>query len=124
MGGLCNLANTIHLLIVHSPLKVIEFHTHSDALAADEGKRIPLGSSTSISYNNLDYRFKNITDQDIQLLLWCEGEFLHDELRSEGPFPWRYHAIEEDHHFKKEDHKYYRISKIYIQTICLRHKKD
>ena len=40
-GGLCNLANTIHLLILHSPLKVTEFHSHSDALAPDGAKRIP-----------------------------------------------------------------------------------
>ena len=64
-GGLCNLANTIHWLVLHSPLEVTEFHKHSDALAPDEGKRLPFSSGTSVSYNNLDYRFKNNTNQDI-----------------------------------------------------------
>ena len=32
-GGLCNLANTLNLLIMHSPLEVTELHTHSDALS-------------------------------------------------------------------------------------------
>ncbi len=32
-GGLCNLGNTLHLLVLHSPLKVTEFHKHSNALA-------------------------------------------------------------------------------------------
>ena len=112
-GGLCNLGNTIHLLVLHSPLEVTEFHKHSDALAPDEGKRVPFSSGTSISYNYIDYRFKNNTDQDVQLLLWCEGEFLHAELRSEREFPWRYKLLEEDHHFQKEGDKYYRVSKIY-----------
>ena len=112
-GGLCNLANTMHLLILHSPLKVTEFHSHSDALAPDEGKRIPFNSGTSVCYNNVDYRFKNNTDQNVQLLMWCEGEFLHAELRSEREFPWSYRLVEENHHFKKEEEKYYRISKIY-----------
>ena len=71
-GGLCNLANTIHLLILHSPLKVTEFHSHSDALAPDGAKRIPFSSGTSVNYNYIDYRFKNNTDQNIQLLVWCE----------------------------------------------------
>ena len=116
-GGLCNLANTIHLLILHSPLKVTEFHSHSDALAPDGAKRIPFSSGTSVNYNYIDYRFKNNTDQNIQLLVWCENERLYGELRSEREFPFRYKLTEEDHHFHKEGNKYYRISKIYKNTI-------
>lgn len=112
-GGLCNLSNTIHLLVLHSPLTVTEFHKHSDALAPDEGKRVPFSAGTSVNYNYIDYKFKNDTDQDVQLLVWCENEKLFAELRSEKAFPWSYEIIEEDHHFKKEKEKYYRNSKIY-----------
>lgn len=112
-GGLCNLGNTIHLLVLHSPLEVTEFHNHSDALAPDGEKRVPFSTGTCISYNNIDYRFKNNTDQDIQILVWCENEKLYAELRSEREFPWSYELVEENHHFKKENDKYYRISKIY-----------
>ena len=116
-GGLCNLGNTIHLLVLHSPLKVTEFHKHSDALAPDEGKRVPFSSGTSVCYNNIDYRFQNNTDLDVQLLAWCEDGKLHAELRSEREFPWRYELVEEDHHFAKEGGKYYRNSKIYRKVI-------
>ncbi len=116
-GGLCNLGNTLHLLVLHSPLEVTEFHSHSDALAPDAGKRVPFSSGTSVSYNYIDYRFKNNTDQNLQLCVWCEGEMLHAELRSEREFPWRYELVEEDHHFRKEKEKYYRISRIYKVTI-------
>lgn len=112
-GGLCNLANTIHWLVLHSPLEVTEFHKHSDALAPDEGKRLPFNSGTSVSYNNLDYRFKNTTNQDIQISIWCENEKLYGELRSEKEFPWCYELVEENHHFKKSGDKFYRNSKIY-----------
>lgn len=112
-GGLCNLGNTIHLLVLHSPLKVTEFHKHSDALAPDEGKRVPFGTGTSICYNYIDYKFQNVTDRDVQLLVWTEGEILHAELRSEKPFPNTYELVEEDHHFKKSGEKFYRNSKIY-----------
>lgn len=115
-GGLCNLANTIHLLVLHSPLKVTEFHSHSDALAPDEGKRIPFSAGTSVNYNYIDYCFQNNTDQDVQLLVWCENERLYGELRSMRAFPFRYALTEEDHHFHKEGEKYYRISKIYKNT--------
>lgn len=115
-GGLCNLANTIHLLVLNSPLTVTEFHKHSDALAPDQGKRVPLSAGTSVSYNNLDFRFKNNTDQDFQLLTWCEGEVLHTQLRSQGAIHYRYELVEEGHHFRKEGEKYYRVSKIYRQS--------
>lgn len=116
-GGLCNLGNAIHLLVLHSPLQVIEFHKHSDALAPDEGKRVPFSAGTSVCYNHIDYRFKNTTDQDVQLLIWCEGEILHAELRSEKSFPYSYELIEENHHFEKEGKKFYRNSKIYRNII-------
>lgn len=115
-GGLCNLANIIHILVLHSPLTVTEFHSHSDALAPDHGKRIPFSAGTSVSYNQIDYRFRNDTDQKIQLRVWCKGNLLCAQLRSEKEFPWTYEISEEDHHFRKEGKKYYRVSKIYKDT--------
>ncbi|MBR2877449.1 MAG: VanW family protein [Clostridia bacterium] len=115
-GGLCNLGNTVHLLVLHSPLEVTEFHSHSDALAPDEGGRVPFSAGTSVSYNNIDFKFKNNTDQDVQLLLWCEEETLFAELRSEREFPESYKIVEEDHHFQKEGEKFFRVSKIYKES--------
>ena len=116
-GGICNLANTINLLVIHSPLLITEFHTHSDALAPDETGRIPLNAGTSVSYNHIYYRFKNTTNQSFQLMLWCEGEVLHAALRSERELPYTYDILEENHHFTKEKEKFYRISKIYKATL-------
>lgn len=115
--GLCNLANTINNLILHSPLQIVEFHKHSDALASDIGHRVPMANGTSVSYNYIDYRFKNNTNQNIQIILWCDEEKLYGELRSEQEFSCSYDLIEENHHFEKEDDKYYRVSKIYRNTI-------
>ena len=116
-GGLCNLGNTIHLLILNSPLTVTEIHHHSDALAPDHGRRIPYSAGTSVSYNSIDFRFKNETDQNVQLLLWCDEENLYGELRSEREYPWTYAITEDGHHFQKEGEKYYRVSKIYKETF-------
>lgn len=116
-GGLCNLGNTIHWLVLHSPLDVVEFHSHSDALAPDGPKRIPFSSGTSVCYNYIDYRFQNNTDQDVQLLVWCEDGKLHGEIRSLREYPWQYQLVEEDHHFKKEGEKFYRNSRIYQQKL-------
>lgn len=38
-GGLCQLGNLIHYLVLHTDLEVIEKHHHSDALFPDEKRR-------------------------------------------------------------------------------------
>ena len=116
-GGLCNLANTIHRVVLLSPLTVTEFHKHSDVLSPDEGARVPFSSGTSVFYNNGDYRFKNETDQTFQLLLWCDADNLYAALRCEHPLPYTYRIVEEGHYFQQEGDKYYRVSKIYKETL-------
>lgn len=116
-GGLCQMANMIHMLVLHSPLKVIELHHHTDALFPDDRRRVPFGTGTSVYYNNVDYRFLNNQDQDVQILVWVENGELCGELRSERPFPYRYKLVEEGHHFKMENGVFYRISKVYRIVI-------
>jgi vancomycin resistance protein VanW len=111
------MANMIHWLILNSPLKVTELHHHSDALFPDERRRVPFGTGTSVCYNSLDYRFKNDTDQAVQILVWTKEGELMGELRSEAPFLYRYKLVEEDHHYRKEGDDYYRISKVFRNVI-------
>ena len=123
-GGLCQLANMIHYLVLNSPLEVVELHHHSDALFPDDRRRVPFGTGTSVFYNYLDYRFKNTLDQNIQILIWVDNDVLCGELRSEKEIPYRYKLVEENHHFKKEGEKYYRISQVYRITIDKKTKKE
>lgn len=116
-GGLCQLANMVHWLVLNSPLEIIEIHHHSDALFPDEQRRVPFGTGTSIFYKNIDYQFKNTSKQNVQLSFWLDETDLCGELRSESPFPYRYKIFEENHHFIKEDDGYYRVSQVYRATI-------
>lgn len=116
-GGLCQMANMIHWLVLNSPLTVTELHHHSDALFPDERRRVPFGTGTSVCYNNIDYRFRNTTDQNVQILVWVEDGELCGELRSEKPFPNRYKLVEENNHFRKEGDTFYRISQVYRHVI-------
>lgn len=116
-GGLCQMANMIHWLILNSPLEVTELHHHSDALFPDERRRVPFGTGTSVLNNYVDYRFKNTTDQNVQIAVWIENGELCGELRSEKAYPFRYKLVEENHRFRKENGKFYRISKVYRIAI-------
>ena len=116
-GGLCQMANLIHWLVLNSPLTVTELHHHSDALFPDERRRVPFGTGTSVCYNNIDYRFRNDTDQTVGLFVWLTDDELCGELRSERPYPLRYRLTEENHHFRREGEKYYRISQVYRTAV-------
>ena len=115
-GGLCQLANMIHWLILHSPLEVTELHHHSDALFPDVKRRVPFGTGTSISYNALDYRFKNVTKYPVQLRLWLDDTMLYGELRGMEELENKYKLVEEDNHYAQENEIYYRNSKVYSGT--------
>lgn len=113
-GGLCQMANMIHWLVLHTPLTVTELHHHSDALFPDVKRRVPFGTGTSISYKALDYRFKNTTEYPIQIRVWLDETFLFGEIRSVVPLNEKYKIIEEDNHYAKdEDGVFYRNSKVY-----------
>lgn len=113
-GGLCQLANMIHWLVLHTPLEVTELHHHSDALFPDEKRRVPFGTGTSISYKALDYRFKNVTDNPIQIRIWLDETMLYGEIRSVKPLCEKYKIVEEDSHYAKdEEGVFYRNSKVY-----------
>ena len=120
-GGLCQMANMIHWLVLHTPLDVIELHHHSDALFPDYQRRVPFGTGTSVSYNAVDYRFKNNTDTNIQLLVWIDDGYLCGEIRSDKQFDCKYKIIEEDSQYKEENGIFYRCSKVFKLTID---KKD
>ena len=113
-GGLCQMANMIHWLVLHTPLEVTELHHHSDALFPDVKRRVPFGTGTSICYKALDYRFKNITKYPVQIRVWLDEKMLYGEIRSTEPLKEKYKIIEEDNHYAKDEYGvFYRNSKVY-----------
>lgn len=116
-GGLCQMANMVHWLVLNSSLTVTELHHHSDALFPDERRRVPFGTGTSVLNNYIDYRFKNTTDQTVQLVTWIEDGELCGELRSERQYPCRYKLYEEGNRFVEENGKWYRLSKVWRSVI-------
>ena len=116
-GGLCQLANLIHWLVLNSPLTVTEIFHHSDALFPDSGRRVPFGTGTGVFYKNIDYRFKNTTDAPVQFLIWQNKGKLCGELRSCKPFTFVYRITEENHGYTEEEGVFYRVSQVYRLTL-------
>ena len=117
-GGLCQLSNLIHWMVLHSELTITEHHHHDGLdLFPDFGRQIPFGTGTSISYNYLDYRFRNDTPNTYQLRLSVDGEYLCGELRAAAPQPHTFHIHAENEYFSREDGVVYRNGQVYRDTI-------
>ncbi len=117
-GGLCQLSNLIHWLVLHTPLEIIEHHHHDGVdLFPDFGRQVPFGVGTSISYNYLDYRFRNNTTQTFQLVLYADEKYLNAELRSEYPLPVKYHITCCNEHFTQEDGIWYRNGEVWKHGV-------
>lgn len=117
-GGMCQLSNLIHWMVLHSELTITEHH-HHDAfdLFPDHGRQIPFGTGTSISYNYIDYRVMNNTNNTYQLRLYVDEEYLCGELRAVEPLPHTFHIHSEGEYFSREDGVVYRNGKVYRDTI-------
>ena len=117
-GGLCQLSNLIHWMVLHSELTITEHHHHDGLdLFPDFGRQIPFGTGTSISYNYLDYRVKNETANTYQLRLWVDGEHLHGELRAAEQQPHTFHIHAENEYFSREQGIVYRNGEVYRDTV-------
>lgn len=112
-GGICQLANMLYWLVLHSPLQVTELHHHSDSIFPDDRRRVPFGTGTSVFYKNVDLQFCNTTDKDVQLHLFFDDEYINGELRTREPFEYLYKLEEEGHHYAYEGDKLYRNSEVW-----------
>lgn len=117
-GGLCQLSNLIHWIILHTPFEITEHHHHDNVdLFPDYGRQVPFGVGTSISYNYLDYRFKNTTEQIFQLIVYTDEKYLNAELRSTTPLLEKYHIECRNEHFTQENDSWYRNGEVWRKCI-------
>jgi vancomycin resistance protein VanW len=116
-GGICQIANLIHWLVIHSPLTVTERHHHSFDPFPDQGRVLPFGSGAAVFYNYIDYQFVNNTNHIFQIRLWITEKLLEGELRVNEELPYSYHVYEENHEFLKIGEKYFRKNEIWRNRI-------
>ena len=119
-GGMCQLSNLLHWLVLHSELTITEHHHHDRYnLFPDSGRQVPFGMGTSIVYNYLDYRVTNTTSRSYQFRLWVDGDFLRGELRADAVQPCCYRIRMENERFVREKSGVYRQGEVYRDTLRL-----
>lgn len=117
-GGLCQIANLLNWLVIHSPLTVTERHHHSFDPFPDDGRVLPFGSGATIFYNYGDFQVTNNTPYTFQINLWMSEKCFEGELRIDQELDYSYHVYEKNHRFLKRGGKFYRQNEIWRNKIA------
>lgn len=119
-GGLCQLANLLHWMVLHTPLEVTEHHHHGYDPFPDSGRVLPFGSGATVFYNYVDHCFRNAGPQTYRLRLWLDAGRLHGELWADQLPPLTYHVEEEGHRFVTRGSQVYRENRLYRVGVSRR----
>jgi vancomycin resistance protein VanW len=98
-GGLCQLANLLHWMFLHSPLTVVERSEHSFDPFPDKNRVLPWGVGCSIVWNYVDLVVRNDTDATFRLRTWVDDRHLRGELRADRPLAHSYRVEARDEEF-------------------------
>lgn len=116
-GGLCQLANLLYWMALHTPLTVVERHHHSFDPFPDEHRTLPFGSGAGIFYNYIDLRFRNPTNQAFQIRVWLTEHHLRGAIYTDPNWSYAYHVFERNHRFLQQHHRTYRSNEIWRSRI-------
>lgn len=116
-GGICQLANLIHWMVLHSPLTVVERSEHSFDPFPDNGRVLPWGVGTSIVYNYVDLVIRNDTDITFEFLVEVGERYLEGELRCDRELPHSYRVYAKDEAFLRHEGRVFRRNEIWRRVI-------
>jgi vancomycin resistance protein VanW len=84
-GGLCQLSNLLHWMVLHTTMEVTERHRHGSDPFPDYRRTVPFGAGATVFWNYLDLAFLNSTGIVFQVRTRVDDEYLHGEIRSDLP---------------------------------------
>jgi vancomycin resistance protein VanW len=116
-GGICQAANLLHWMVLHSPLTVVERSEHSFDPFPDSGRVIPWGTGCSIFYNYVDLQVRNDTDVPYQIRIGVGETHLEGELRAAEMPPHSYHVRARNEEFRFQDGVWWRSNEIWRRVV-------
>jgi vancomycin resistance protein VanW len=116
-GGICQLANLLHWMFLHSELTVLERSEHSFDPFPDKARVLPWGVGCSIVYNYVDLVVRNDTTSTFQLLVGVGPRHLQGQLRSDAPATHSYKVDARNEQFIRSGTDTFRRNEIWRTVI-------
>lgn len=123
-GGICQLANLVHWMVLHSPLTVVERSEHSFDPFPDQGRVLPWGVGCSIVYNYVDLVVRNDTNHPFQLRTWVGDRYLHGQLRTDVRPEHSFTVEARAEQFLRRDGQVFRRNQIWRRVVDRRSGKQ
>jgi vancomycin resistance protein VanW len=116
-GGICQLANLLHWMFLHSPLTVVERSEHSFDPFPDKNRVLPWGVGCSIVWNYVDLVVRNDTDTTFQVRTWLEDKHLRGELRADRAVEHSYKVEARGEEFVRVGERVWRRNEIWRNLV-------
>ncbi len=116
-GGICQLANLLHWMVLHTPLVVTERSEHGFDPFPDNGRVLPWGVGCAIYYNYVDLRFRNDSPATYQLKVSVGDRYLEGEIRSDRTPTHSYKVFAVDERFVPQGDRWFRMNEIWRNVI-------
>lgn len=116
-GGLCQLANLLVWMFMHSPLTMVERSEHSFDPFPDNGRVLPWGVGCSIVYNYVDLVVRNDTETSFLLKVSVGDKYLQGEIRSDRELEHSYSVYALNEEFLEHAGEHFRRNEIWRNVI-------
>ncbi len=116
-GGICQLANLLHWMVLHSDLTVTDRSEHSFDPFPDNGRVLPWGTGCSIVYNYVDLQFRNDSESTFQLNVSVGERYLEGELRADRQHLRSYKVYGDNERFYRLGEEHFRTNEIWRSVI-------
>lgn len=118
-GGLCQMSNLLFWVFLHSPLTIVERHTHEVKDFPTMRNAEPEGVDATISEGWLDLKVKNETDITFQIGLSFDDVNITGGLYTDKAMPVVYEIMGKDLSYFRQNGKVYQKISIYRHEIAI-----
>ncbi len=116
-GGMCQMSNLLFWVFLHSPLTIVERHTHKLREFPSLRKDEPEGVDATVSEGWLDLKVKNKTDVTLQLDIGFDEENILGSLYAEREMACMYKIEGKDMSYFRKDGSIFEKISIYRRQI-------
>lgn len=111
--GICELANLLYWMALHTPMEIVEYHQNKTDFFAESVGDVPWGFSINVFYNYYDLKFTNNTPYTFQINLWFDEKNLLGEILSDEQLSCTYLVFEKWNEVVERGGKVYRRNEIW-----------
>lgn len=116
-GGLCQLSNLLFWLFLHTPLTIVERHSHSTEFFSASVCGMPEGADAAVAEGWKDLKVRNDTQNVFQILVAVKEDELCGEVRAVYPLNVEYEVYHKHLRYYSKGNEIFRENDVFRKVI-------